>query len=217
MIVIFASVIFTIPSFIAGLLDSENAFAVFVTKYVNYTTPVGFIAYLIIIILFCFFYTFLQINPEELSKNLNKNGGYIPGVRPGKETKQYIVVRIGGEKFGIDICYIDNIIRMQKITRVPKVQHYFKGIINLRGEIVPVMSIRKKMGLADDVITDASRIIILKIAEKGSILSAGWTWILKACLFLQMTANLQICFHTQKLMFQKPTELLLDLLLLMKC
>ena len=93
--VIFASVIFTIPSFIAGLLDSENAFAVFVSKYVNYTTPVGFTAYIIIIILFCFFYTFLQINPEELSKNLNKQGGYIPGVRPGKETKQYISTVIG--------------------------------------------------------------------------------------------------------------------------
>lgn len=93
--VIFASVIFTIPSFIAGLLDSENAFAVFVTKYVNYTTPIGFTAYIIIIILFCFFYTFLQINPEELSKNLNKQGGYIPGVRPGKETKKYISTVIG--------------------------------------------------------------------------------------------------------------------------
>lgn len=93
--VIFASVVFTIPSFIASLLDSENAFAVFVSKYVNYTTPVGFTAYIIIIILFCFFYTFLQINPEELAKNLNKSGGYIPGVRPGKETKQYISTVIG--------------------------------------------------------------------------------------------------------------------------
>ena len=46
---------------------------------------------------------------------------------------------------------------------------YFKGIINLRGEIVPVMSIRKKMGLADDVITNASRIIILKVEDKGSL------------------------------------------------
>ena len=93
--VILASVIFTIPSFIAGLLDSENAFAVFVTKYVNYTTPVGFTAYILIIILFCFFYTFLQLNPEELSKNLNKSGGYIPGVRPGEETKKYISTIIG--------------------------------------------------------------------------------------------------------------------------
>ena len=93
--VILASVIFTIPSFIAGLLDSENAFAVFVTKYVNYTTPVGFTAYILVIILFCFFYTFLQLNPEELSKNLNKSGGYIPGVRPGEETKKYISTIIG--------------------------------------------------------------------------------------------------------------------------
>ena len=93
--VIFASVIFTIPSFIAGLMDSESSFAVFVTKYVNYNTPVGFTAYMIIIILFCYFYTFLQINPDELAKNLNKQGGYIPGVRPGKETKEYISSVIG--------------------------------------------------------------------------------------------------------------------------
>ena len=85
------------------------------------------------------------------------------------ETKQYIVVQIGNEKYGIDINFIDNIVRMQKITRVPKAQSYFKGVINLRGEIVPVMSIRKKMGLADDVITDKSRIIILKVEEKGSL------------------------------------------------
>ena len=88
--VIFASVLFTIPSFIAGLMDSESKFAVFVAKYINYGTPVGFTIYMIVIILFCFFYTFLQINPDELSKNLNKQGGYIPGVRPGKETKEYI-------------------------------------------------------------------------------------------------------------------------------
>ncbi len=87
----------------------------------------------------------------------------------GEEIKQYIVVSIGNEKYGIDIGYIDNIVRMQKITRVPKAQSYFKGVINLRGEIVPVMSIRKKMGLADDIITDASRIIILKVEEKGSL------------------------------------------------
>ena len=88
--VIFASVIFTIPTFIAGLMDKNSAFVEFVTKYVNYTTPVGFCVYVVIIMLFSFFYTFLTVNPEELSKNLNRQGGYIPGVRPGKETKDYI-------------------------------------------------------------------------------------------------------------------------------
>ena len=84
------------------------------------------------------------------------------------DAKQYIVVKIGSEQYGIDISYIDNIVRMQKITRVPKIQTYFKGVINLRGEIVPVMSVRKKMNLDDDVITNASRIII-KLEEKGTI------------------------------------------------
>ncbi|MGN0350445.1 MAG: chemotaxis protein CheW, partial [Roseburia sp.] len=82
--------------------------------------------------------------------------------------KQYIVVKIGSEQYGIDISYIENIVRMQKITRVPTAQAHFKGIINLRGEIVAVMSIRKKMGLEDDVFTNASRIIILKLEEKGT-------------------------------------------------
>ena len=82
---------------------------------------------------------------------------------------QYIVVLLGEEQYGIDIRYVDNIVRMQSITRVPKAQTYFKGILNLRGEIVPVMSIRLKMELEDDEFTDASRIIILKIEEQGTI------------------------------------------------
>ena len=75
------------------------------------------------------------------------------------DTKQYIVIQIGNEKYGIDISYIDNIIRMQKITRVPKAQPYFKGVINLRGDVVPVMSIRTKMGLEEDVFTHSTRIL----------------------------------------------------------
>jgi len=93
--VIFASVIFTVPTFIAGLMDSENAFVTFVNKYVNYTTPTGFIVYILLIFAFSFFYTFIQVNPEELSKNLSRQGGYIPGVRPGKETIQYIKTVLG--------------------------------------------------------------------------------------------------------------------------
>lgn len=76
---------------------------------------------------------------------------------------QYIVVRIGNEQYGINIKYIDNIARNQKITRVPKTQTYYKGVINLRGEIIPVMSIRLKLGLEDDEFTDKTRIIIVKI------------------------------------------------------
>lgn len=82
---------------------------------------------------------------------------------------QYIVVKFGDEQFGIDIKYIDNIVRMQRITRVPKVPTYIKGVINLRGEVVPVVSLRLKMGLEEDVITKLTRIIIIKL-ENGEVI-----------------------------------------------
>ncbi|MBR5116273.1 MAG: chemotaxis protein CheW, partial [Lachnospiraceae bacterium] len=81
------------------------------------------------------------------------------------ELIQYIVIRLGEEQFGIDIRFVDNIVRMQQITRVPKVQHYLKGVINIRGEIVPVMSLRLIMDMAADEITGKSRIIIVKMSN----------------------------------------------------
>lgn len=93
------------------------------------------------------------------------------GLREAEVEKsiQYIVVKFGDEQFGIDIKYIDNIVRMQRITRVPKVQSYIKGVINLRGEVIPVVSIRLKMGLEEDVITKTTRIIIIKL-DNGEVI-----------------------------------------------
>ena len=83
--------------------------------------------------------------------------------------RQYIVIKLGEEQYGININYIDNIVRMHNITRVPKEQHYFKGVINLRGEIVPVMSLRLKFGLPVDEITDKTRIIIIKLEQQATV------------------------------------------------
>ena len=85
------------------------------------------------------------------------------------ETVQYIVIRLGEEQYGIDIRNIDNIVRMQHITRVPKMPVYLKGVINMRGEVIPVISMRLKMGLAEDVITKNTRIIVLKLEQEGNV------------------------------------------------
>lgn len=82
------------------------------------------------------------------------------------ETTQFIVIKIGDEQYGININNIDNILRMQHITRVPKVANYIKGVINLRGEVIPVISLRMRMGLNDDEETKNTRIIILKIEQQ---------------------------------------------------
>ncbi|MCI7789883.1 MAG: chemotaxis protein CheW [Lachnospiraceae bacterium] len=85
------------------------------------------------------------------------------------DTTQYIVTQLGEEQYGIDIKLISNIVRMQKITRVPKVSPYIRGVINLRGEVIPVISLRLKMGLSDDEITKKTRIIILTLEQHESI------------------------------------------------
>jgi preprotein translocase subunit SecY len=87
--VIFASSLLSIPSIIAQVINKDG-FTVVVQKYLTYTTPVGFILYVIFIFFFAYFYTFIQLKPDEFAKNLQDNGGYIPGIRPGEETKQYV-------------------------------------------------------------------------------------------------------------------------------
>lgn len=91
------------------------------------------------------------------------------GIQESYETIQYIVVKFGDEQYGINIKYIDNIVRMQRITRVPNVPAYIKGMINLRGEVVPVVSLRIKMGLCEDEITKSTRIIIIKL-DNGEVI-----------------------------------------------
>ena len=87
--VIFASSLLSIPSIIAQVVNNDT-FTLIVSKYLTYTTPVGFILYVAFIFLFAYFYTFIQLKPDEFAKNLQDNGGYIPGIRPGEETKLYV-------------------------------------------------------------------------------------------------------------------------------
>ncbi|MBO6113044.1 MAG: purine-binding chemotaxis protein CheW [Lachnospiraceae bacterium] len=82
---------------------------------------------------------------------------------------QYIVVNLGIEHYGIDIKYVDNIVRVPQITRVPNVQSYFKGVINLRGEVIPVMSLRLKFDMPEIEYTGKTRIIIIKLDPTAAI------------------------------------------------
>lgn len=88
--VIFASIIVSVPSIIAAVTKNEGL-KLFVNKYLSYSSSVtGFILYIVCIFAFAYFYTFFQLKPKELAENINQNGGYIPGIRPGEETVDYI-------------------------------------------------------------------------------------------------------------------------------
>lgn len=78
---------------------------------------------------------------------------------------QYIIIRFDNEEYGINIKYIQNIIRMSPITRVPNSKPYILGVINLRGDIVPVTSLRIRFNLGEDEIDNKTRIIIVQMGE----------------------------------------------------
>ena len=87
--VIFAQAIITGPATIMSFFPS-NAFTKAFTTVFDTSKWWGLIIYAILIILFTFFYTDLEVDPEKISENLSKNGSYVPGVRPGADTKNYI-------------------------------------------------------------------------------------------------------------------------------
>lgn len=87
--VIFALSLLTFPGTIASFW-STNPFARWIIDNITYQAPVGMVFYVILIIGFTYFYTFVQINPVQMAENLKKNGGYIPGIRPGKTTQIYL-------------------------------------------------------------------------------------------------------------------------------
>ncbi len=90
--VIFAVTILSLPqtmlSFIPGI--QESTIGVWLTEMFNYQRPLGYLVYATLIVVFTFFYSFVQINPEKISNNLQKQNAFIPGVRPGVETENYI-------------------------------------------------------------------------------------------------------------------------------
>src|SRR5699024_10702798 len=77
------------PQTVAGLFEG-NSFAATVQTIFDYTKPVGMILYVALIIAFTYFYTFVQVNPEQMAENLQKQGGYVPGIRPGHNTESYL-------------------------------------------------------------------------------------------------------------------------------
>ncbi|MDD2518300.1 MAG: preprotein translocase subunit SecY [Bacilli bacterium] len=87
--VIFASSLLSIPAIFVGLIKNPK-YGEFIENYVAMDSPTGFILYILLIVGFSYFYTFLQLKPKEMAENLQKNGGYVPGVRPGEETINYI-------------------------------------------------------------------------------------------------------------------------------
>lgn len=78
---------------------------------------------------------------------------------------QLVVFKLGREDYGISILQVQEIKRMTDITRVPHTPDYIKGVINLRGSVLPVLDLKKRLDLPLSEYTDSTRIIIVNVEE----------------------------------------------------
>lgn len=79
--------------------------------------------------------------------------------------QQLVVFDLGREIYGVDIASVQEIIRMQDITRVPRAPRFVEGVINLRGKVIPVVDLRRRFGLAVADHTRTSRIVVVDIGD----------------------------------------------------
>ncbi|MBT2681164.1 preprotein translocase subunit SecY [Bacillus sp. ISL-35] len=87
--VIFAISFIVTPPTIAQFFGTNDV-TLWIQKTFDYTQPIGMIVYVALIVAFTYFYAFIQVNPEQVAENLKKQGGYVPGIRPGKNTQEYL-------------------------------------------------------------------------------------------------------------------------------
>ena len=88
--------------------------------------------------------------------------------RAGEELLQIVSFRVEDEEFGLEILRVQEIIRVQQLTRVPASPDFIEGVINLRGRVIPVISLRKRFGLPQSTLDKQTRIIVVEV--NGAVL-----------------------------------------------
>jgi preprotein translocase subunit SecY len=88
--VIFAQTIMSIPLTVAGFAGGASGGNSWINNIFSSQKPIGFIIYVILIIIFTFFYSFMTINPEKIANNLSNSNAYVPGIRPGQDTQDFV-------------------------------------------------------------------------------------------------------------------------------
>lgn len=81
------------------------------------------------------------------------------------DERQLVAFKLEREEYGVSILHVQEIKKLTEITRVPFTPDFLKGVINLRGSILPVIGLKNRLGLAESAYTDDTRIIIVKVGD----------------------------------------------------
>jgi purine-binding chemotaxis protein CheW len=82
-----------------------------------------------------------------------------------EQEQQLVIFRLYGEEFGVEITKVREIVKPREITRLPNVVDFVEGVTNLRGEVIPIIDLKKRFGVEATDMTDDSRIIIVDISD----------------------------------------------------
>jgi len=82
------------------------------------------------------------------------------------EVVQLVSFRLGGEEYGVNIAQVQEIIRMVEITHVPRAPRFMEGVINLRGQLIPIIDLRTRFGMSRIDPTKSTRIVVTEIGNK---------------------------------------------------
>lgn len=99
-----------------------------------------------------------------MDKNQEKNSGELPQELEVR-TRKFLTFNIAKEEYGIDIQFVEEIIGIQVITDLPEMPTYIKGIINLRGKIIPVLDVRLRFGMPENPYNDRTCIIVTRFSD----------------------------------------------------
>ncbi|MFW6221274.1 MAG: chemotaxis protein CheW [Fibrobacterota bacterium] len=86
---------------------------------------------------------------------------------------KYLTFKLGEEEYGLEILKVQEIIQMQEVTHVPKTPEYVRGVINLRGKVIPVVELRRKFGMQPHEDTEKTCIIVVQIEDNGHAVTMG--------------------------------------------
>ena len=105
---------------------------------------------------------------KNTTGSMPENGGSLAGLA-GK----YLTFNLGEEGYGLEILKVQEIIGIQTITRIPRTPEYVKGVINLRGKVIPVIDLRLKFSMEEQEITRESCIIVVQVQREHAALTIG--------------------------------------------
>ncbi|HOV90663.1 MAG TPA: chemotaxis protein CheW [Syntrophorhabdaceae bacterium] len=90
-----------------------------------------------------------------------------------KDSRQYLTFKLGEEVFAMDVSHVREILEFNTITKVPKTPDYMRGVINLRGSVVPVLDMRLKFGMSETVKTVNTCVVVVEVVIQEETIVIG--------------------------------------------